>query len=109
MMFNEIVKAMARDFQEEETEAIKALIEIAGVEVDERNLAQTRENLDKKGFTIQVFREKNLETIFTLSLKGEFVAGAIVSLNFELGQIKRTMIPHFNDLDEKFHKFIKGV
>jgi hypothetical protein len=105
---NNNVKEIAQNFQEEEIEATKALIEIAGFDPYTTD-SSIKENFIMEGFRMKRFKLDPLESFFVLSLKGEFVAGAIVSLNYELGQIKRTMIPHFNELDEKFHKFIKGM
>lgn len=101
---NQITKEMAQNFHEEEEEAIKSLIAAAGFDPENTNVRIFKES----GFNIKTFKPQPLETMFILDYRGEFVAGSIVSLNFDLGQIKRTVIPHFNDLDEKYHKFIKG-
>ena len=102
---NQITKEMAQNFHEEEEEAIKSLIQAAGFDPDNTDVQSFKD----KGFSIKTFKPQPLETMFVLAYQNEFVAGSIVSLNFELGQIKRTVIPHFNDLDEKYHKFVKGT
>lgn len=109
-MMNSSVNEMKENLMEEFDEAVKSLYEIAGVNVEqEPKLAH--EELTKKGYKVTQIREegKPLESVFILHHGEDFVSGSIVSLNFELGQIKRTLIPHFDQLDEKFQKFIKGV
>jgi hypothetical protein len=106
---NNHVQEMAASFREECDEAVKALVEIAGIETEGKHPTMVMARLKANGFSIKRFSHQPLENFFVLSLKKEFVAGAVVELNFDLNTIKRTMIPHYNELDEKFYKFIKGV
>jgi hypothetical protein len=105
------VREIAQNIQEEHTEAVKSLLEIAGMEIEGEegtDLAKVKAEFQDKGYRIHTFQSDMLEHIFILALNGEYVAGSIVSTNFELGTIKRTMIPHDPKIEEQYNRWLKG-
>jgi hypothetical protein len=104
-------KEMIENIQEEHIRAMKSLLDIAGFEIEGEEGTDLKEIMTRfhdKGFRIHRFQGESLEHIFILSLNKEYVAGSIITTNFELGHIKRTMIPHNSKIEEKWSKAIKG-
>jgi hypothetical protein len=104
------LEEMSRGYHEEIEQAVIDLLSITGIEYDKDNVAELKENLKREGYMIHLINDKKtvFETFVILSHNKNYVAGSIIQLNFELNNIKRTMIPHDSLIEEKFSKMIKG-
>lgn len=112
--YQSTMQEVANRIKEEHEQVIKSFLEITGLTLEDENgnplpMEELKERFRETGFKIHAFSVQPLEQQFFLSRNNDLVAAMVVSCDFELGFIRRTVIPYSEDLERKFNTLIKAA
>lgn len=111
---NEVIRKQAEALTAETDEAIKALMQVAGIELYglEKDITprEAGQQLKEKGLTISRFTVSG-DFFFILHKEGAYIAGSIVSVITPSNKlhVRRTMIPNDSDIEEKAKKLLERM